>query len=246
MRLFLWIALAILISIPRGFSNDVDVEKLARAERAGLTKCMSDSLIVIEKHRLSGRLFDLWGLFEATCGMEIERVKSAAENQLKEDWQKKLMPGQLVLAMVENASDFYGKRPRSSCSGTGCNLDEYRTCLMRQMPAAIKSRKRPIDFENQGQQQCEGTESAARSALTNDFDNVQKRHLAGGLNHKMNDAIRDIIVDVRQAVVVLYAEDLVKVQPGRKSCRPEMCGASPCISLDENKPTEYQCVINQK
>jgi len=178
--------------------------------------------------------------------MEIERVKFAAENQLKDDLYKKLLPGQLILGMVQSASEIYGKRPQSSCSGTGCTLGEYRTCLMRQMPAAIKLRKRPVDFENQGQQQCEDSESAARSALANDFDDVQKHHFAGGLNHKMNDVIRDIIVDARQAVVVLYAEDLIKVQPGRKSCRPEMCGASPCISLGENEPTEYQCVINQK
>jgi len=232
--------------MPYAFSEDVDLEKLAQPERTELAKCMSDSLTVIEKHRLGHGLFNLWTLFEATCGMEIERVKSAAENKLKDDLYKKLLPGQLVLGMVENALEFYEKRPLSSCSGTGCSLDQYRTCLMRQMPAAIRLRKRPIDFENQAQQQCEDTGSAARSALTNDFDDVQKRHFAGGLNHKMNDVIGDIIVGARQTVVVLYAEDLIRVQPGRKSCRPEMCGASPCISLDENEPTEYQCVINQK
>jgi hypothetical protein len=246
MRLLLWITSVLLISMPYAFSEDVDLEKLARAERTDLAKCMTDSLTVIEKHRLGSRVFDLWDLFEATCGMEIERVKSAAENQLKDESYKKFLPGQLVFGMVQNASELSGKRPQSSCSGTGCSLDEYRTCLMRQMPAAIKLRKRPIDFENQGQQRCEDIESAARSALTNDFDDMQKRHFAGGLNHKMNDVIRDIIVGARQTVVVLYAEDLIKVQPGRKSCRPEMCGASPCISLDENEPTEYQCVINQK
>lgn len=246
MRFLLWLTLMFSISIPYAFSKDVDFEKLARPERNDLAGCMSDSLTVIEKYQLGSGLFNLWNLFEATCGMEIERVKSAAKNQLKDDLYKKLLPGQLILGMVQNASEFYGKRPLASCSGTGCSLDEYRTCLMRQMPAAIKLQRRPIDFENQAQQQCEDTESAARSALTNDFDNVQKRHFAGGLNHKMNDVIGNIIVNARQAVVLLYAEDLIKVQPGRKSCRPEMCGASPCISLDENKPTEYQCVINQK
>jgi len=117
------------------------------------------------------------------------------------------------------------------------------------MPTAIRLRTGPRDFENQAQQQCEDTESAARSALTNDFDNVQKRHRAGRFDHKMNDVISNIIVGTRQAVVVLYAEDLVKVQPERKSCKPEKCGASPCISLDVNRPTEpteYECVIRQK
>jgi hypothetical protein len=116
---------------------------------------------------------------------------------------------------------------------------------MRQMPAAIRLRTKPIDFEKQAQQKCEEAESVVRSALTNDFDHVQKRHFAGGLTHEMSDVIADIITDVRQAVVVLFAEDLIKVQPSRKSCRPAMCGASPCISLDENQPTEYQCVIGQ-
>jgi hypothetical protein len=154
-----------------------------------------------------------------------------------------MISGQLVDSMFENASEIYKRRPVSSCSGTGCSLDEYRTCLMRRLPAAIKLRSRPIDFENQAQQQCEDNESAARSALTNDFNNVLKLH--GGLNDRMNDLIAGIVGGIRHNVVVLYAEDLVKVQPGRKSCRPEMCGASPCISLVE-RPTEYQCVINQK
>jgi hypothetical protein len=174
----------------------------------------------------------------------MERVKSAVKNQVKEDSYKNLLPGQYILSMVEKASEIYKQRPPSACSGTGCSLDQYRTCLMRQMPPSIRLRKTPIDFENEAQQKCDDAGSAARSALTNDFDDVQKRHLAGGLSHKMNDFIGDIIVDARQAVVVLYAEDLSKVQPSRKSCRPEMCGASPCISLQE-RPTEYQCVINQ-
>jgi hypothetical protein len=45
---------------------------------------------------------------------------------------------------------------------------------MRRMPAAIKVRRKPVDFEKLAQQQCEDFESAARSALTNDFDNVLK------------------------------------------------------------------------
>ena len=238
MRFLLLFTFIFLTSLPSAFSEDVDIEKLARRERTDLAKCMSDSLTVIEKHRLGHALFDLWNLFEATCGTEIDRVKSAAENQLKDDLYKKVLPGQLILGMVQSASEIYEKRPRSACSGTGCSLDEYRTCLMRQMPLAIKSHKKPIDYENQAKQQCEDAEITARSALTNDFNGVQKRNFAGGLNHKMNDVIRNIIVGVRQAVVVLYAEDLLKVQPSRKSCRPEMCGASPCISLAEDQPTE--------
>lgn len=245
MRHLGWVAIVVALLSQPAFSEDIDLSKLARAERADLASCMSDSLAVIEKYQLSSRMFDLWDLFEATCGIELERVKSAAESQLKEDLYKKLIPGQLVLSMVENASKIYGERLKSSCVGKGCVLEEYRTCLMRQILPAIKQRKKPIDFEKQSQQQCEEAESTVRSILTNDFDALQKRHFAGGLNHRMNDKILSIITSSRQAVVVLYAEDLVKVQPQRKSCKPQMCGAAPCISLDENQPTEYQCVIGQ-
>jgi len=113
------------------------------------------------------------------------------------------------------------------------------------MPAAIKARSKPVDFENLAQKQCEDREINALSALTNDLDNALRRHFAGGVNHSVHDVIRDVIVGIRRDVVVLYAEDLVKVQPGRKSCKREMCGAMPCISLGQ-EPTEYECVINQK
>jgi hypothetical protein len=112
------------------------------------------------------------------------------------------------------------------------------------MPAAISLRKKPIDFEKEAQQQCENAESAARSALNDDFSDVQRRHSAGGLDRKMDDAIGNMLAGSRQAVVVLYGDDLRKVQPERKSCRPKMCGASPC-SLDQNESSEYECVINQ-
>jgi hypothetical protein len=231
-----------LASTTSGFTQGVDVENLARPERIELAKCFSDTLTVIKKHRLV-RWLDR--VLEAACGVEMERVASAAKNQLKDEFMKASLPSQLVYGMMEKASEIYKQQPVSSCSGTGCSLDEYRTCLMRRMPTAIKDRRKPVDFENLAQHQCEDFESAARSALTNDLDNVLKLHFAGRINHGLNDVIVDITVGARQDVVVLYAEDLVRVQPGRKSCKPEMCGASPCISLEE-RPTEYQCVINQK
>jgi hypothetical protein len=240
-------ALSILASTTlSAFAEDIALEKLARSERAKLAGCMSDTLSVVEKHRLAESAVGLWKIFETTCGIEIERFEHAAETELKDDIYKKLVPGQLVLSMFQTASDILEKRPLSSCSGTGCSLGEYRSCLMRQMPIAIKQRKAPVNFENQSQQACEESETAARSALTNDFYDVQVRHLAHGLDHRTNDLIREMIVGTRQAVVVLYAEDLVKVNPARKSCRPQMCGASPCISLSDNEPTEYECVINQR
>lgn len=231
-----------LTSTTSAFAQDVDVDNLARPERNELAKCFSDTLTVIDKHRLVGWLYPL---LDAVCAAEMERVKTAARNQLKDELMKAIVPGQLVYGMVQAASEIYKRQPVSSCSGTGCSLDEYRTCVMRRMPTAIKLRSKPVDFENLAQQQCEDLESAARSALTNDLDNVLKLHFAGGINHRVNAVIGDITVGIRRNVVVLYAEDLVKVQPGRKSCKPEMCGASPCLSLVE-QPTEYQCVINQK
>jgi hypothetical protein len=246
MRILLGLTFSILASTVWAFAEETDIEKLARPERAKLAGCMSDTLAVVEKHRLVGSAVGLWKVLEVTCGIEIERVKRAAESELRDDLYKKVLPGQIVFSMFETASDILEKRPQSSCSGTGCSLSEYRRCLMRQMPPAIKQRNTPIVFETQSQQACEESESGARNALTNDFDEIQIRHLAHGLDHKTNDLIRETIVLTRQSVVVLYAEDLVRVQPKRKSCRPEMCGASPCLSLSDDEPTEYQCVINQK
>ena len=242
MRVFLWLALLIVISAST-FAEDIDLDKLARPERERLARCMSDTMKVIEKHHVSSNLFVIWNLFDATCGVEIERVKLAAAKQLKDDLQKKILPEGIILGMVNKAEGVFEQKPFSSCSGTGCSLQEYSACLIRQMPAAIRLSKRPVDFEKQAQLQCEDAESAARSALNDDFGDVQRRHSAGGLDRKMNDAIGNMLVGSRQAVVVLYGDDLRKVQPERKSCRPKMCGASPCVSLDE--PSEYECVINQ-
>lgn len=241
--LILWFILPILWTPLH--AEDVDVEHLAKPERVDLAGCMWDSLAVVEKYRLDGKLFALWDIFDAACAAEMENVKSAAARQLKEEIYKQLLPDQLVLEMTKNASEIYSKRPLSACKGTGCVLNTYRACLIGQMSIALKDRKSPIDFEKRSQQHCEDAENVARSALSNDFNEVQQRHIAGGLNHKMNDVIRNMLVGIRQQVVVLYGEDLTQTQPGRKSCKPQMCGATPCISLGE-EPTEYQCVIEQK
>jgi hypothetical protein len=116
---------------------------------------------------------------------------------------------------------------------------------MRRMPTAIKAQSKPLEFESRAQEECEDFESAARSALTNDFGNVLRRHLHG-FGHEMSELISGIIVGIRHNVVVMYGEDLLKVQPGRRSCKPEMCGASPCVSLSGKAPTEYECAVNQK
>lgn len=242
MRSRLWIAAILLTSTVAVFAqDDIDVETLARPERHELAKCLSDTLAVIEKYRL-GPWSTVADVLYAACAAEIEQVESAAKDQLKDKLMKRIVPTQMGGGMVDNAAEIYMKKRVTSCSGTGCSLDEYRACLMRPMPSAIKAKTRPIDFEKIGQQQCENFESAARSALTNDLDNVLKLHFAGGINHKVNDVILNIIAGVRQNVVVLYGQDFVKIQPGRKPCEPPGISFSP----DEHEPTEYECVINQK
>jgi hypothetical protein len=241
-----FVAVASVVIVPLyAVAQEIDVEKLARSERIELAGCLSDVLVIVEKHGLPRQLFRISNFLKAACSIEIERVTSAAERQIKDDIYKKMLPSQLVFGMFQNASELAERKPLFSCSGTGCRLEEYRTCLMRNVPVEIRNLKSPNDFEKQARHKCTDTESAARIALTNDFGNVQRRHLAGNFTHQMNDEISNVINDIRQEIVVLYAEDLVKAQPGRKSCKPEMCGASPCISLGE-KPTEYQCAISQR
>ncbi len=241
-RLNIVVTLVLLVSLTRALGQDVEFENLARSERLDLARCFSDTLTVARKHKLAQWLSPT---LQAVCAVEIERVKSAAERDLKDEFMKKWGPGQLAYGMLWKALELYKEHPVSPCSGTGCSLANYRACLMRRMPSAINTKRRPADFERLAQEQCHDSEGATRAALSNDFDNVMKSHFARGLNHTINDLIRDITTGTRREVVALYAEDLVKVQPGRRSCRPEMCGASPCLSLVE-KPSEYECVIDQK
>ena len=226
----------------------IDVENLARAERAELAGCFSDSMTVIEKYQLADSWFGLSNLLQATCAVEIERTKSAAKNQLRGEglFIEDFAPGAVVNAMFDRAWEVYRQQKVTACSETNCVLDQYRSCLMRRMSGAVKAQIKPADFEKEAEQHCEDFESTARAALTNDFNNVLKLHFAHGMTHQVNDAIVDILDGLHHDVVVLSAEDLAKVQPGRKSCKPQMCGASPCISLNENEPSEYECVINQK
>jgi hypothetical protein len=80
MRFLLWLALVFLISMPNAFAEDVDFDKLARPERAELAKCFSDTLTLMKKYQLSG----LYLVLDAACAVEIERVRTAAEDQLTE------------------------------------------------------------------------------------------------------------------------------------------------------------------
>jgi hypothetical protein len=218
-----WIAAILLTSITGVFAQDISYENLvrdigyenlARPERYELAKCFSDAMTVIEKYRLTW--MQVSTLLLTTCAAKIERAESAAKDQLKDNSMKEILAEMMIFMMVDKATEIYKEHGVMSCSGTGCSLDDYRMCLMRGMPKAIKAQTKPIDFEKAAQQQCEDFESAARAALTNDLDSVLKIHSGGGISHEVNDAIVDIIVGLRHDVVLLYGQELAKVQPPRR------------------------------
>jgi hypothetical protein len=223
-------------------AQEIDLEKFVRTERMALVECVYDVLIVLKKHQL---IRDRYHVFETACAAEAEQVKDEATHQLKDELLKRTVPGFLVYNIFQKASELNLRERLPACSGNGCSLEEYRTCLIREMFSALKFRAKPIEFERRAKDQCQVLEGGARSALVGDFDNALRRHLARAVNHQMHEVIRQVIATIRKDVVVLYGEDLVKVQPGRRSCKAEMCGARECISLEE-KPTEYECVIRQK
>jgi hypothetical protein len=132
------------------------------------------------------------------------------------------------------------------CSGEACVLDAYRTCLYLQLSDVISKRAKPREFENMAQQKCKAQERAARSKLITDFVAVQKQQLDGELSQKTRGLIEEVISDIRHKIVVSYSEDLIKVQPGRKSCKTEMCGDYTCIYLDgtSDAEREYDCAIS--
>jgi hypothetical protein len=95
------------------------------------------------------------------------------------------------------------------------------------------------------QQRCKAQESAARAKLVINFVTAQKQQLDVELSQKTRGLIEEVISDIRHKIVVSYSEDLIKVQPGRKSCKTEMCGDSTCIQLSDmsDAELEYHCAI---
>ena len=242
MQFKIWVfALASLVSMS-AHAEDVDVDKIALSERKVLARCLTDTLEFVKKYHL-GNWLD--GFLDASCAPEIESVVSAARNQLKEPLNKQVVPNMLAYGMFENARKIYDEEKLTSCSGNSCLLNEYRACAMRQMSSAIKLKRSPSDFEMSAEKACANDESNARIALTNDLTDILKQHALRGVNHPVYELLGKVVKGLREEVVVLYGEDLVKIQPDRRSCKPQMCGALPCISL-EKTPTEYECVIDQK
>ena len=147
----------------------------------------------------------------------------------------------LVALQEEAAIRLYRDQPVSFCSGDACVIDAYRKCLLLQMSAQITRRTKPRVFEKVAQQECVATENTARGVLTIDFVNAQRLQQSTELSENTRDLIEAVIRDIRREIVVSYAEDLTKVQPGRQSCKTAMCGDTKCISLEED--FEYKCSI---
>ena len=152
--------------------------------------------------------------------------------------------------MEETADRLYSEDDKQMpiCSGEACVLDAYRSCLYLQISDVIISKRaKPREFENVAQQKCKAQEGAARAKLIVDFVTVQKKQLDQELSQTTRDLIEQVIGDIRHKIVFDYSEDLIKVQPGRKSCKTEMCGDSTCIFLDNmtDAEREYDCAISQ-
>ena len=115
-----------------------------------------------------------------------------------------------------------------------------------QLSNEITRRIKPREYDSIVQQNCRTAESAARTALTLDFESAQRLQQDAKLSEKTRALIDGTIKDIRQQLVVSYSEELVKVQPGRKSCKTELCGDYPCISLagPSNEELEYRCAIS--
>jgi hypothetical protein len=151
----------------------------------------------------------------------------------------------LIAGMEEAAVRIYTERPVSFCSDDACPLDAYRRCLLLQISEQVSRRTELREFDKVAQQTCRTAESAARAGLTIDFMNAQKLQLDSELTGKTRDLINDVITDIRHENVITYAEDLTKVQPGRKSCREKLCGDVPCIRVGPEREPEYKCAIGE-
>jgi hypothetical protein len=232
--------------------EEVDYSRFARAERLQLTKCFSDMLMVVKRHSLRKHLDSF---LEAGCSAEMHNYEDALRPQLQNvsDVQQisesnrpyviKFITTHLIGSMEEAAQRHYREQPVSFCADDACPLDAYRKCLLRQVSDQVSRRTEPREFERVAQQTCNSAQQAARIVLTIDFTNAQKLQRDPELSGKTRDLINDVITDIRHESVISYAEDLTKVQPGRKSCRPQLCGDRPCIRIDSEPEPEYKCAI---
>jgi hypothetical protein len=257
MRALSIIILVLFAPLARAIAGDIDYSKIdygkfAHAERVQLADCFTDILKVAKRHSLREHLT---GFLEAGCGSEMRSYQNGLGREpppgletLPKDLQKQWFATNLIGNMELTVDRLYREDDKQMpiCSGEACVLDAYRSCLYLQISDVISKRAKPREFENVAQQKCKAQESAARAKLIVDFVTVQKKQLDQELSQKTRDLIEEVISDIRHKIVVSYSEDLIKVQPGRKSCKTKMCGDYPCISLSgpSDAELEYDCAIS--
>lgn len=251
MRAVLMVLLAFSIFMTDALAEDVDYNKFARTERAQLAKCFTDVLRVAKRHSLREHFT---AFLEASCAEEMRNYRRGLGRDpppglefLSKDLQQAQF-SMLLIGSMENAADRLYRQEDNQmpvCSGDACVLDAYRACLYLQIPDQISKLTKPREFENVAQQKCKVSESAARASLILDFVTVQKQQIDGELSQTTRSLIEETINEIRHKIVFSYSEDLVKRQPGRQSCKREMCGDSACVSLSGPGPDEleYECAI---
>jgi hypothetical protein len=258
MRALATIVLGLCMPLASAVAGDVDLSKIdygkfAQAERKQLAKCFTDILAVAKRHSLREHLT---GFLEAGCESEMRSYQNGLGREpppgletLSKDLQKQFFATHLIGDMELTVDDLYEEDDKQMpiCSGEACVLDAYRSCLYLQISEVISKRAKPREFENAAQRKCEVQEGAARAKLIVDFVTVQKEQLDQELSQKTRDLIEQVISDIRHKIVFAYSEDLIKFQPERKSCKTEMCGDNPCLSLGgpSNAEVEYDCAISQ-
>jgi hypothetical protein len=251
MRFLSLIVIASSILITSAFAEDVDYSKIhfsrfAPAERAQFAKCITNMLMVVERHDLRAQLYDF---LDAGCAAERETYRIALmpymDSELHfQDAAAQLMAVRITDSMLHAADGYYMDKSASFCSGDTCVLDAYRKCIRLQNSNEITKRMEPREFEKVAQQRCGTSGDAARNALTTDFGNAQKLQIDRDLSGKTRDLIDKVITGIRHEIVISYSEELTKLQPGRRSCKP---ACETCISLDvEAGPEpEYRCAIGE-
>jgi hypothetical protein len=231
--------------------DDIDYSKFARAERTQVAKCFSDLLTVVQGHGLRE---ELRGFLEAGCKAEMQHYKDALGLALQSEpevqrynfseFMMSYLTGQIasdfISSMVSKAVELYREQPLSFCNGASCPLEQYHKCLLLRATEEVTNRTEPRDFENIAREKCKATESEARVALTIDFANVQKHQKDPELSGKTRDLINEVITDIRHETVISYAEDLARVETGRRSCKLEKS----VIATDRFRGEgEYRCAI---
>jgi hypothetical protein len=246
MRTLLLTTFVFFIAVNAVFAQNVDPNTFAPAQRQQLVKCFSDMLSVVKRHNLRD---DLANFLYAACAPEIDTYRDALRPFLKKayrldtDAEQKVASEMAVYYMVEAGERLFKERPISFCSGDACALDNYRKCLFVQIPNGIDKHTKPPDFEQVAQRNCAALETTARAILTIDFSNARKLQGYSELNEPTRKMIEKVVADVRHEIVVTFSEDLIKVEPGRKSCKREMCGNLPCATLGGDR-SEYECAID--